>query len=565
MKLTQKNFATTLPKDLLKLAEKNTVRECDETAPCTFVAYVDQGNESFDVSIRLSPDGEVLEHQCDCPDGDAFCRHKTALLSTLVFGKKTTTVVKKAKKKETPVEAALADVSLPDLRLWVAGVLKKNKDLEMAFMAHFARVDKEFTPKEVVETVRNSLKAVMGVKRSAIDTNQLKRLVDVWAGVLRPMVDQYLENPADEKRFLLFHIIITECSAVQDTFMPTSNKIPRFIEGLLRQAQEVINALPGDEDWYVAAQNFADSVCDDLGHLHPYYSKFLFDLLEATAGTRSNRVIEALVKHYETLKKDKDRSYSDFMRFLFDVSIAGNQFARYKKHFHPVRYDNDYNVRLINALLEDGDTERAITMCNDQVNKNTKDEFSVGYYHILKRIYTDQGNIDGLLNTCSLLVPLTFDIDDYKFVAQNLSPAEQKKWTKKILTEARHAMYSAGDTAETFYFEVLDMEGDYAKIIETLSNIGSVQMMVRYFKKMFDADKDALMTALIRRHYGLDWWRVAPTGGTGSEPADLFTLLTTHYTQVQVLAMYQKIERQRGFQAFNLFLVKLKEWLAAHK
>jgi len=52
MELTLKNYRMALPKALLKQAEKNTVRECDETTPGNYVAYVDEGNDSFDVSNK---------------------------------------------------------------------------------------------------------------------------------------------------------------------------------------------------------------------------------------------------------------------------------------------------------------------------------------------------------------------------------------------------------------------------------------------------------------------------------------------------------------------------------
>ncbi|MEJ7682788.1 MAG: hypothetical protein WKG06_33995 [Segetibacter sp.] len=98
MDLSLKNYKTTLPKELQKLAEKNKVRECDETEKGHYVAYVDEGNDTFDVSLILSPDQKIVSHVCDCKNSSSFCRHKTALLIHIEKGSKITQSVK-AKKK----------------------------------------------------------------------------------------------------------------------------------------------------------------------------------------------------------------------------------------------------------------------------------------------------------------------------------------------------------------------------------------------------------------------------------------------------------------------------------
>ena len=562
MKLTQKNFATTLPKELLKLAEKNTVRECDETTPGTFVAYVDQGNDSFDVSIRLSPNGEVLEHGCDCPDGDTFCRHKTALLATIVFGKKTTTVVKKAKKKETPLEAALADASLADLRLWVAGILKKNKDLEMAFMAHFARNGVEYTPDYVIEAVKNSVKAVFGAKRSAVDAAQVKRLVEVWGDLLRPVLDNYLANPTDPKKFRVFHTLIMECIALQSRIVTSSNKITKFIEDAMQSALEVVNALPGDEDWNIAVRQYVGCICKESGFLNTTYVSFLTAVHTATGAERAQRLVVFLAKQYEHLLDEKGKPHQEFMMFLFAMVVGQGFFPKYKFLFQPVRYAYEYNFKLIKLLVDDGEMEIAKTVCFDQLTGEYISNSNRGYNEILKRIYKAESNKVGLVKVCTELFPLTFNYDDYAYVAQSMNTEERKKWKTKALSVAKNAIHGTGEDAEKFYFRLLDEDGAYKKMAESFASVGSSRQLVLYFQKMYDADKETLLNALIRRHHSLDWWRMYPTG---TEEATLFKLLTTTYTKAALLVMADRIQRERSFYGFNGFLEKLKDWLGVKK
>ncbi len=203
MELTLKNYATVLPKELILLAEKNKVRECDETEKGHFIAYVDDGKNSCDVSLTFLPNGEISAHSCDCKNGSTFCRHKAALLLNLANGKKTKKAVK-AKKKESKSETILNDAELSELKEWVKSVIQKNKDIELSFIHYFSGKLQEYTPEEVTKLTNDAIKVVASNKKN-VDVTQLKKLVELWTQVLEPVVQQYLGNVPGEKTFLNFH------------------------------------------------------------------------------------------------------------------------------------------------------------------------------------------------------------------------------------------------------------------------------------------------------------------------------------------------------------------------
>jgi hypothetical protein len=88
MELSLKNYKTVLSKDLLKKAEKNTVRECDETEKGHFIAYVDEGHDSFDVSLTVINNDAISAHSCDCKNGSKFCRIQLLCCCFLLKGLK---------------------------------------------------------------------------------------------------------------------------------------------------------------------------------------------------------------------------------------------------------------------------------------------------------------------------------------------------------------------------------------------------------------------------------------------------------------------------------------------
>lgn len=76
------------------------VRELDEEEPGHFVAFVDEGEETFDVHIQLKEEN-VQQMSCDCGQISTCCIHQAAVLVQLT--QKGTKIVSRPKiKKKTP-------------------------------------------------------------------------------------------------------------------------------------------------------------------------------------------------------------------------------------------------------------------------------------------------------------------------------------------------------------------------------------------------------------------------------------------------------------------------------
>ena len=102
MEINYTNLAKSLGKELIKAASKCKVRECDETEPGQFIAYVDEGNDTFDVSVGADADHNFIEPRCDCKSTRKICQHKAALMLFVADSTETTKkAVKKVKVKES--------------------------------------------------------------------------------------------------------------------------------------------------------------------------------------------------------------------------------------------------------------------------------------------------------------------------------------------------------------------------------------------------------------------------------------------------------------------------------
>lgn len=207
MGISLKNFKQNITVAILTKSKKGVVRECDETGKGNFVAFVDEDANSFDVSIEVNAKGEILNHLCDCDLKTPICQHKIALISFLANNEsiKKTVVVKK--KKQTELEVLLDEISFQDLTDWVKAVLPKNKDLEMAFINHFANKNKIYTPQEVQKVTLDAIKAI-NKSKSKIEQSELKRILELWKEVHKPIVEAYFANVTIHENFLNFHALI---------------------------------------------------------------------------------------------------------------------------------------------------------------------------------------------------------------------------------------------------------------------------------------------------------------------------------------------------------------------
>jgi hypothetical protein len=147
------------------LVQSGAVRELDEESKGRFVAYVDEGKESYDVLVELDAKQNVVTHTCDCTDEYLYCAHKTAVLLTLQGSVK---AKKKAepKIKQTPEENLLQTLELEDLRRFVRIVLKENKQLRLQFLSNFKGENIVINQAELNAVTTDIVKQVLGQRRN---------------------------------------------------------------------------------------------------------------------------------------------------------------------------------------------------------------------------------------------------------------------------------------------------------------------------------------------------------------------------------------------------------------
>lgn len=561
MPLTLKNYAAELPEKLIALATKDIVRECDETEKGSFVAYVDEGKDSYDVWLKTVTGGAIKQFGCDCANNTSICRHVIALLIHVANGKKAAATVKIGKNKaKSQVATLLEEADAEQLRAFVQSLMNKNKDIELAFIHTFSAHEKHYTQAEVTSIMNDAVKAV-GIKKN-IDATQLKKLVELWAQTLAPVVKQYEMNVAGKEGFDAFHLIIENCLRFHLNIKGSSNKIIKFIEGLLLASANTIGALQNMEAWHKAMSYFIDAIPDGSNNVRMHYLYHIDNILADTDDKYRLPILDLLAAQYKNTMVEQLLNKAQYNKTMFVILERYDQLERYIDIFQPARYENEFNLRLIQALIAQQRFDIAKKFCIGQIQGNYRDEYNVPYWLLLKQIYTSQNDTTELLKVLSELMPYTFSFDDYLVISASMDEEEQKKWRTKILSRASNAARNNSAAGE-FCFSLMAHDKKYKKMIDYIESFTPYSTIITYFEPMVMADKNQFLKTLARHTYDYGYYGLS--GKRQDEQVNslplLYEKIRKHYT-ADFLKMYIAQEEKSTFYRTNRLLDYIKKKLS---
>lgn len=559
--ISLKNYNTVFSSAAMKAAEKFIVRECDEMDKGQFVAYVDKGNDTFDVSLTIQSN-KVKSHDCDCPNREMFCEHKIALLVHIAENKKIVQPKIKTRKKATELDLLFDTIDTDQLIAWTKNLLSQNKDLALSFIHHFKTPDQNITPKESEELTIKAWKAVANNKKK-VDLTQLKKIIALWETSHAPILKQYLANVADKESFLCIETVINTCLIYDSSLDINTNKIIKYVESLLGKSVETITSLQNDEVWESSVNIFVEKIPVQIAQNRFYFLNHLLALIEVSTPEKRKIILEKLILQYKKYKSQTRYVNQPFVHLVFEEMLKHKMFDQYYEHFEPYPYDNDYNIKLIEQLLQMEKFTIAERYCKKLIENNYKDTYNVPYWLLLKKLYTQTNNAKGKLEIAKELLPYTFDFEDYQLVYNSFTDTEaQKKWRSKILSKAKNEYYHKS-RAMNLYFNILDMDKKYLMMIDNL-RYASKKIILQYLDKMVAADKKKFLFTLLESydtHYR--YFESEENDGTVTENPDdlMYEKIISHYDDQSLKPAIQKLVNNRWYMPgkfVNLLKHKLK-------
>jgi hypothetical protein len=516
-----------VPEHLKKAALHLTVRELDEVQPGRYEAFVDDGDESYDVAIELDK-GQLKSHRCDCPEAtDRLCTHRAAVLLRLAdAGKKTgqkTPATAKIKKRN-PLEALVMDLPEDTLRTWAFNLLKKNKSLALEFTNQFTAHTRVITPEDITAINANAVKAV-AKNRKRLDTTTVKQIVALLEKVHQPVIDQVKRNITEPASLLLMEKLLVDLVESYEARMEiTSNKLSLYREGLVMHLVEPLHNLEVHETWLWVMNNII-ILCN--GRVGSYTNEWLQLLMHmATLEQQPERrqaILDGLLDMLKHLKpSNRDYHYQNTSLRLWAFFKEQGEAARALKVFKPFPYQLDYNLQLIDEALRQGLTDTAETWCKQQIAANTRAEFNLEYLVRLKTIYQQSSRHAESLQVIENLIGYRYSFEDYEYGLSLMPTEEDKKaWTKKWMAKVnRHLSDDYG--AAKFHYAMCIAYDNYDRLLTKLPECCLLELIIPLLDKLYHHQPVLLFQNLVaglrrdnfaqvnKDYYGEVWdWLVA--------------------------------------------------------
>lgn len=547
---------------LAKKADKLTVRECDKVEPGQFVAYVDLGAQSFDVMVRFSPSGNLLEHQCDCGTDNRFCEHRYALALFLEKGKQTEAKQPKVKRKKSKEELLLQEVEDAPLRKWLKEQLEADKELFFRFENAFTKQEKTYTIADVQHITAEAIKSVAG-RKSKLDLSQYTKIVQLFKTVHKPIVDQYLAQVSNMNGFLNLCQLIESCYNFHENSKVNSTKLKTYLESIMEEVALALNQLESEQAWQTACMPYFEYLLSKEKANKRWTIHFLIKYFETLVMARKQWFTAQLQPHVNQALNSRQQNYIEVQSVLWTWVEATNEFARYFETFVPESLNDSFNLNLFNKLLAIGQQQRVEHFLAPFLNSEYTLNRTTKYHELMRKIYEERGQQKMSKKIIEQTILINLSFEDFLWLEAHMDAESYKKLRAKLISRAKPYSYAEGreDHKYEFMFALLKHEGKFKKMIEYLAWGTPLHLIEENFEAMAKAAPVELLNGLSFASYDSDYYWRTESAIAAENKINLFMakvkLFITKETAKQCLS---KLSSDRWY-VENQFNKALQNWI----
>ena len=210
--------------------KKLKVRELDEDPKGVFVAFVDEGNESYDVHISIDDKNELLKQECDC-ENKKPCLHQVFLVEFI--SNKNQISEGKGKRKSTKKilehHAILDNLDECAVKDWLKSMMDSNKSVKYEFMLNFKK--KTHTLENIEENLIDAISSTTN-NRKKLDQLQIKNLLHLFDKINQPIYDKIKEFKDIQESVLLIIMISKILNSHYNSIKSNSKKYESYLDNL---------------------------------------------------------------------------------------------------------------------------------------------------------------------------------------------------------------------------------------------------------------------------------------------------------------------------------------------
>lgn len=477
---------------LLNKAKKHKVRECDEESPGSYLAYVDLGEDTYDVKLEIDEQGSPKTYSCDCTAKGKICVHIVALL-LFINNKQVGTKKSKRVKKKSAHEELLATIPFDKLQSWISKLLDSNKELLIDFKQEFGTKTSELTEELIKKNMTDALKAVAG-KSKKVDANQAKRIVELWKKQHLPLIEELKRNPTDANTAKLIGTIIHETYDTISLYSVTGQKMLNYASQMVSSGLE--NMLFLDDKTLEKAlgncfQFWMFGITPHILHIKEF--KDLLSKLELSG----KKIMNDCIQSYARNIKNHFFHYTEFIELAMDAASETGTLKESILHYQPVTFENNFNLKLIGQLIACKHFEKAEKMALHQISLNRYAHFDAPYRVLLSKIYGLTGRSDAKKDSVIKSLPFSFNREDYTWLMEVMDSEEEKNKLRSLLKRrALDEVRLSNPLGFEFLFWFYLNEGKSTDMLELLKIEDSLKYVVDYLVFLFEMEGMRLLHAL---------------------------------------------------------------------
>lgn len=209
--------------------KKLKLRELDEESKGAFIAFVDEGKESYDVHISIDSKNELLKQECDC-ENKKPCLHQVYLAQFIAEKKQILNNPKRKSTKKIPEHHSLIDrIDEVILRDWIKNLTDSNKAVKFEFMLQFK--EKSYSLDNVEQNLIEAISSMTN-NRKKLGQSQINNLLLIFDKINKPIYDSIKESKDLLASILLLIMVTRILNSHYNTIKSNSKKYESYINNL---------------------------------------------------------------------------------------------------------------------------------------------------------------------------------------------------------------------------------------------------------------------------------------------------------------------------------------------
>lgn len=478
-------------------AQKLMVRELEEhDGVGNYIAFVDEGEESYDVNILLKGD-DVSAHSCDCKRKDSYCVHQLAVilaLSSSASSKNPPSGAKKfvAKSKMKESEQLLLSIDPLDIKDWLIELFKTNKDIELQFVLKFSKHDHVYQSKDISKMLNDVVISVIG-KRKKIDAAEVKKIVQLWDKSMIPVWEFIQLNITKKDILILWTALINSLYDFQYKYNYGGTRVRTFLVGCYEKLGIAFSSVHSDIQWQSHFYWLWDEMWREggnlIGILDPIKIMYthLSEQRKVIFASRAKKQLEDFLDEGVIFPVEIDD-------FFLDVMIDANLLGDILSYFQPKPWENKFNLKFIYALKEI-EPQIAIDFCIKIIGQNVKLDYNLPYLDVLEELFVKFNNLDGLAGIKMDKFGFYPNIADFIFIMEHVDDAEIKnRFRSNVLARYRNSLNDP--LYVDVYFGILAYEKNYKKMLEVIDYNICAYALLKYWDLIYAYDKMKFIKAI---------------------------------------------------------------------